>query len=175
MPQYSVGTILLTIFMALFCARKGEMTYIWRLQVYHKDVYSLRSFMGGSKVGQKNIFASLSQQVIRSGLRAQRLADGPILVVTRIIDRGHFELLRFRPCIFFVSHFLSFRFTRISPIESLRCNYLKGREGGTGKPWYHTGRVRPNVSRHGHGIGFPWSNFIFYFVLSEKYYIPNKF
>lgn len=106
---------------------------------------------------------------------AQRLADGPILVVTRIIDRGHFELLRFRPCIFFVSHFLSFRFTRISPIESLRCNYLKGREGGTGKPWYHTGRVRPYVSRHGHGIGFPWSNFIFYFVLSEKYYIPNKF
>lgn len=41
----------------IFCARQGEMTDIWRLQVYHKDICSLRPFMAGSKAEQINIFA----------------------------------------------------------------------------------------------------------------------
>lgn len=41
----------------IFCVPRGEMTDIWRLQVYHKDICSLRRFMAGSKVDDINIFA----------------------------------------------------------------------------------------------------------------------
>lgn len=43
----------------IFCARSGEITDIRRLQVYHKEICSLRSFTAaaGNKMKGTNIFA----------------------------------------------------------------------------------------------------------------------
>lgn len=46
----------------IFCTRQGEMTDIWRLQVYHKDICSLRPFTAGSKVREIYIFARRSDK-----------------------------------------------------------------------------------------------------------------
>lgn len=43
----------------IFCVLQ-EKWLIWRLQVYHKDICSLRPFTAGNKPGEINIFARRS-------------------------------------------------------------------------------------------------------------------